>query len=213
MARFKILKVLIASIIIVLFLGCITLFVISYCVDGTFDYCDSNSDAKKIFEERVVHINTLLEAENMVKLNEEDTSNTNDYYYQEYEMVEGNEKIEICMICDNNKLKYSFSCKKYGNSTNFEYTEQEIATVTKILNSISKKKFGVEEIYEFINAEESKYSVERYGFKKNGIIDKIKYLNDFTRDAAFEHSIWSKENGYISLFSINGKFIKELDNK
>lgn len=208
----KILKVLVISIILLLFLGCITVLVISYCADGTFDYCDSNVEAKKIFKERIEYINTILENGKTVKLREEDASSTNDYYFQEYNMLGDNEEMTIAMICNHNALEYNFSWKKYGESVNFEYTEQEVERVTKILNSISKKKFSSEEIYEFINAEESKYSVERYGFTKYyAVVDKIKYLNDFTRDAAFEHSIWNEENGYSSLFSINGKFSKDIE--
>lgn len=209
----KILKTIIISIIALLFLGGVSLFIISICIDGTFDYCGSNSEAKKVFEERIEYINTLLEEGKIATLKEEE-GYTNNYYSQEYEIVNDNEEMNITMLCYNNQLTYSFSWKKYGKSVNFEYTEQEVERVTKILNSISKKKFSSEEIYEFINAEESKYSVERYGFKKYyELVDKIKHLNGFTRDAAFEHSIWSTDNGYSSLFSLNGKFIKELDNK
>lgn len=210
----KILKTIIISIIALLFLGGESLFIISFCIDGTFDYCGSNSEAKKTFEERIEYINTLLEEGKIATLKEEDDSSSNDYYSQEYEIVNDNEEMTITMICNHNALEYNFSWIKYGESVNFEYTEQEVERVTKILNSISKKKFSSEEIYEFINAEESKYSVERYGFTKYyAVVDKIKYLNDFTRDAAFDHSIWSTDNGYSSLFSINGKLIKELDNK
>ena len=197
-----------------LFLGGVSLFIISICIDGTFDYCDSNLEAKKIFEERIEYINTLLEEGKTATLKEGDDSSTNDYYSQEYEIVNDNEEMTITMICNYNALEYNFSWIKYGESVNFKYTEQEVERVTKILNSISKKKFSSEEIYEFINAEESKYSVERYGFTKYyAVVDKIKYLNDFTKDAAFDHSIWNTDNGYSSLFSINGKFVKELDNK